>query len=73
MCDGAIIWRQDVNGGTFAALTLANGVVYQNTAGERNPPGTGSIVGAKLRAFDAKTGKQLFEYDNNISPIRYCQ
>ena len=28
-----------------------------------------SIVGAKLRAFDAKTGKQLFEYDNNVSPF----
>ena len=29
VCDGATLWREDVNGGTFAALTLANGVVYQ--------------------------------------------
>ena len=35
VCDGAILWRQDVNGGTFTALTLANGVLYHNTAGER--------------------------------------
>ena len=27
------------------------------------------MVGAKLRAFDAKTGKQLFEYANAISTI----
>ncbi len=69
VCDGAILWRRDINGGTFNALTLANGVLYQNTAGERNPPGTGALVGAKSRAFDAKTGKILFEYDNAISTL----
>jgi outer membrane protein assembly factor BamB len=67
LSDGQSIWRKDLNGGTFAALTYANGVVYQNTAGEIIPPITGVTNGAKLRAFDAKTGTELFEYANNVS------
>jgi polyvinyl alcohol dehydrogenase (cytochrome) len=67
--DGQLLWRQDINGGTFNAMTFSNGVVYQNTVGEKNPPGDASApnIGAKLRAFSAKDGKVLFEHDNVVS------
>jgi len=55
--DGAQLWRVDFPGLTVGPLTLANGVVYHTT-----------VLGT-LRALDARNGRVLFTYQDDVSPV----
>lgn len=60
VADGKILWRKDFPGATFAALTVANGLLYFQDSNSSLPSAPTVDVGAVLRIMDVRDGSVLY-------------